>query len=116
MLISGDVNIDFWSAVRRTTGCEIRLTTAADVIMFLRDHDGVGGFTDIGSGTLSVADCQCGISDFVEKTISITGISYTVPAGHDLELKVIVPSTAAPADQIGFAYDTMSFPSVVNLP
>ena len=55
MAITGDVTIDFYSALRKTD-CAFVLDKAGEVTMFLRDHDGSGGFTDIGSGTISDAD------------------------------------------------------------
>ena len=81
--------------------------------IFLRDRDGSGGYTEIGSGTLSENDWQGGISDFVKKTITVAGLAYTVPKGNQLEAELI---TGPAGGDIWFAYDTVSHPSVVKLP
>ena len=65
---------------------------------------------------MTEADWQGGTSDFVEKTATISDIDYTLEADHQLEVKVIAPSAAAPAAGVWFAYDTTTYISVVNLP
>ena len=117
LLIAGDVTFKFWSALRDPTDCSFVLAASGDATMFLRDHDGAGSYKEIGSATTGViADWQGGVSDFVEKTITISGVSYTVPTGHELEAKVIVSGAAITADAVWFAYDTTAFSSVVTLP
>ncbi len=118
LVISGDVTIDFWSALRQGQGsCKTPLGKSAEVTVFLRDRDQSGGYTEIGSGTISDADWQGGVSgDHVQKTISISSINYTLSSDHQLEAKVIVPSAASPAPGVWFAYDTTSFSSFINLP
>ncbi len=114
-VISGDVTIDFWSAVR-LGGCGFSLGTSGEVTVFLRDRDTEGSYTEIGSSTATEADWQGGTSDFVEKTATISDIDYTLTADHQLEVKVIAPSVGAPAVGVWFAYDTTTYISVVNLP
>ena len=115
LVISGDVTIDFWSATR-LANCIFRLDVAGEVTIFLRDRDESGSYTEIGSATVSEADCQGGTSAFVEKTATIWDIDYTLTADHQLEVKVIGPSAGAPAVGVWFAYDTTTYISVVNLP
>ena len=69
---------------------------------------------EIANGTVSEADWQGGLSNFVAKTLSIGSVSYTVSAGNQLELKLIVG--AASGDDMWFSYDTTGYPSVVKIP
>ena len=109
MAIAGDVSVDFWAAIK-----DYNQNVAGSVSIFLRDYDGVGGHTEIGNGSISEADWQGGSGTFVQKTITVPGLSYTIPAGHELEAKVIVDD--ASGNDIWLAYDTASYLSVVRLP
>ena len=115
LVISGDVTVDFWSATRRSN-CTIQLGAVGEVTIFLRDRDTGRSYAEIGSSTVTEADWQGGVSDFVEKTATISDIDYTLEADHQLEVKVIAPSAGAPAVGVWFAYDTKTYISVVNLP
>ena len=108
MLISGDATIDFWAAIK-----DFSDNVTGKVTFFLRDYDGVGSYTEIGSGDLSEANWQGGSSTFVKKTITIPDLSYTVPVGHKLESKLIVDGVSG--DDMWFAYDTLIYPSVIKL-
>ena len=81
--------------------------------MFLREYD-AGSYIEIGQGTLSEADWQEGTSTWVQKTISIPGVNWTVSAGKELEVKIIVNGVAG--DDMWFAYDTMSFDTRITIP
>ena len=117
MVISGDVTVDFWSATRRGQGsCVIQLNRSAEATIFLRDRNDSGSYSEIGSGTLSEADWQGGTSDYVQKTLTISDINYTVASGHQLEAEVTVPSTQAPALGLWFAYDTTAYQTVLTVP
>ena len=59
-------------------------------------------------------DWQGDSSTWVLKTISVTGIDYTIPAGNELEVKLICPSESD--DDMWFAYDTTDYVSRVELP
>ena len=109
LAISGDVTVDFWSALK-----DFKLNATGSVTIFLRDYDGVSSYTEIGNSTISDSDWQGGISDFIQKTISIMGLSYTIPVDHELEAKLIVES--ASGANMWLAYDTTSRPSIVNIP
>ena len=82
--------------------------------MKIPHRDKAGAFTEIGSGDKFAADWQGGVSDFVLKTIAIGAISYTVPADHELEAKLVVGTLAA--DDMLFAYDTISFNTYIVVP
>ena len=108
LALDGTVTIDFWSAVKDFT-----LSTAGTVTLYLRDYDG-SSHIEIANGTVTKADWQGGVSDFVANTLSIASVDYTISAGNQLELKLIVG--AASEDDMWFAYDTTAHPSVVGIP
>ena len=120
LLISGDVTVDFWAAMK-----DFADGKAGEVTIFLRDLDESGSYTEISSGTVSDSNWQGGPSaascgsapplPFVEKTITMAGLSYNVAVGHQLEARVIVVDLGS-EDDMWFAYDTVEFPSRVNLP
>ena len=83
-----------------------------EVTVFLGDYDG-SNHTEIGNGSLVDDDWQGGSTDWVNKTLAINGLGYTIPAGNELEIKLIVESNAD--DDMWFAYDTTSYPSVVKI-
>ena len=83
------------------------------VTFYLRDYDG-SSHIEIANGTVSEADWQGGVSNFVNKTLSIGSMSYTIPKDNQLELKLIVG--AASGDDMWFAYDATGYPSVVQIP
>jgi len=103
LTISGDVSIDFWSRAN----ADVQVT----VTIYLRDYDGVSSYTEIGNG--SVSDLAWPIA-FTKKTITISGLNYTIPLGHQLEAKVIWSSVLG--SDMWFAYDTTAYPSVIKLP
>ena len=109
LAITGDVTIDFWSGLK-----DFKLSAVGRATIYLRDYDGVGAYTEIGDGQVFDADWQGGSGTFVKKTITIPDLSYTLPANHELEAKLIVNSGSA--DDMWFAYDTTSHASVIKLP
>ena len=104
----GTVTMDFWSAIK-----DFALDTTGAVTFYLRDYDG-SGHAEIANGTVSEADWQGGASNFVAKTLSIASVNYTVSAGNQLELKLIVG--AASGDDMWFAYDATGYPAVLKIP
>jgi len=106
--ISGTVTIDLWSALS-----DFGQGKRGIITIYLRDYDG-SSYTEIGDGTVDEADWQGGSSTWVMKTITISGLNYTIPAGNQLEVKLIVGSNAE--DNLWFAYDTNSYSSVVKTP
>ena len=71
------MTIEFWSAIKDFT-----LSTAGVVTFYLRGYDG-SSHIEIANGTVSAADWQGGVSNFVAKTLSIASVNYTVPAGNN---------------------------------
>ena len=108
MTINGTVNAVLWSAMK-----DFATAKQGSVTVFLRDYNG-STYTEICNGTLTEADWQAGASSWLQKTVSFSCGSYTVPAGNRLEVKLIVNATAA--DNMWFAYDTTAYKSRVELP
>jgi hypothetical protein len=104
----GTVNVIFYSAIKN-----FGQNKAGSVTVFLRDVNGSTA-TEICGGTLTLSNWQGGSSTWVARTLSLNCGSYTIPAGHRLEVKLVVASAAA--DDMWFAYDTASYPSEVRLP
>ena len=99
--------------VWRTGALSSPLALAGTVTFYLRDYDG-SSYVEITNGTVSEADWQGGVSNFVNKKLSIGSVNYTVQVDNQLELKLIVG--AASGDDMWFAYDTTGYPSVVRIP
>ena len=101
------VSIDFWSSVQDYT-----LGTTGSATFYLRDFDG-SSHSEIGNDMLFDGDWQGGSGTFVQKTAAVDSLNYTLAEGHELEVKVIVDASAI--NNMWFAYDTQSFPSIVKI-
>ena len=104
----GTVAVTVWAAIK-----DYGQGKAGEVFVYLRDHNG-STYTEIGNGSVFNADWQGGSSTFVEATINIPGLNYTLPAGNMLEVKIIVGSSAG--DDMWFSYDTTSHSTRVDSP
>lgn len=104
----GTVTIDLWTAMR-----DFGQEKAGEVIVYLRDYNG-SNHTEIGNGTAYEIDWQGGSTTWVQKTITVSGLDHTIPAGNELEVELTVGDNGA--DDMWFAYDTTSHPSVVQIP
>ena len=101
------VGIDFWSGVQNFT-----VGTTGSATFYLRDFDG-SSHTEIGDDIVFDADWQGGSGTFVQRTASIGSLDYTIPEGNELEVKLIVDSSAV--NNMWFAYDTLTYQSVVQI-
>ena len=108
LAISGDVLIELFASLSPLYQGE-----AGIIITYLRDHDGNGGYTEIGDGAAFSRDWQAGSVTFVERVAMIPGVGYTVPEGHELELRLVVDD--ASGQDMEFAYDAAQYASFVNL-
>jgi len=107
VVIEGDAMVKLWSATK-----DFDPALGGAVTVYLRDFDG-WSYVELGSGTLDDAPWQHGAPSWGLKTLTFPIGSYTVAAGHSLELKVIVEGWSA-AD-MWFAYDTGPYRSRVSL-
>ena len=107
LTIAGTVLIDIYAAIKGTPQGEVGAVT-----VFLRDKDGAS-YTEIASGTVFSRDWQSGSSTFVRRMAQIKSVSYTVLAGHELEVRLVAEGISN--DSMWVAYDTQNEPSLVNL-
>ena len=105
--IVGDVLVDLWSSLTPSNLAEVGI-----IVVYLRDFDGVG-YTEVGQGAIFKRDWQSGSIGLVERMALLQGVDYTVPADHQLEIKVIVD--IASQQDMRFGYDTKDYPSLLNI-
>lgn len=109
--IQGTVRVILWSAMK-----DFSTGKAGSVTVFLR-HFTAGGYTEIARGSLRQSDWQGGVGTWLPKTITLTGVNYSVPVnppGSKLEVLVVVNSDSD--DDMWFAYDTTTYRSLLILP
>ena len=105
--INGTVTVTIWAAVKGFgQGKE------GEVIVYLRDYNG-SSYTEIGNGSVFNADWQGGSNTFVQATVAIPGVSYTIPLGNMIEVKVVVGAQAG--DDMWLAYDTADYPAEADI-
>ncbi|MFC1969086.1 hypothetical protein ACFLVF_01180, partial [Chloroflexota bacterium] len=106
--INGDITLTLWGGIE-----DFQQSQRGVVIAYLRDFDG-SGYTEIANTSIDAPDWQSGEESWVEAVITFTGVSYTMQAGHFLEVKVLVDDVS---DQdMWFAYDTTDYPSRLEFP
>jgi hypothetical protein len=103
----GTVAISFWSAVPAFT-----LGTTGSATFYLRDFDGFS-HTEIGDDVVFDGDWQGGSGTFVQRAASVGPLDYTIPEGNELEVKLMVDSSAV--NNMWFAYDTSTHPALVQI-
>ena len=109
IVISGPVTVNIWSAVK-----DFSTSLAGELKFFLRDYDG-SSYTEIANGTLTGSPWDTDATGtWVNRLLEFGSVDYTLVAGNQLELKVIVGSGSA--DDMWLAYDTDSLASVMRLP
>jgi hypothetical protein len=92
---------------------DFRLARSGAIRVFLRDFDG-SSYTEITDGLLFDADWQDGSGTWTSHTLTLPSVSYTIPAGHRLEMKVLIDNVSD--EDMNLAYDTAFFPSRLILP
>ena len=108
LVIEEDSYIDFFAAMEDFEDDE-----DGEVHMFLRDRDpATGTYVEIGRGTIYEPEWHDVVTgEFVPKTIVIVDADYTVPVGHEIEIKVVVDDKAG--EDMWFAFDTATYPAVL---
>ena len=101
--------MNIWAAIRN-----FQQNQPGAYTVYLRDYDGAT-YTEISTSSVFAFDWQKGSTDFVNATVMMLDVNYTVPAGHELEVRLIADDIKASKD-MWFAYDTTSYPSVIKLP
>ncbi len=95
--LAGNVEVTLYSAMKDFTA-----DTRGYIEVYLQDCTG-NSCTTFASGSLDRAQWNDD-SGWSEDTIVLSGVSYTVAAGRQLELKILVHDDAG--DDMWFAYDT----------
>lgn len=109
LTIDGDVIVDLWAGIK-----SFALGVRGVATVYLRDYDpGASSHTEIASGSVFDRDWQGGSGTFVKKVILVPGVSYTIPAANELEVRLMVEGFSA--DSMWIAYDTTAYQSAVKL-
>ena len=111
LTITGDVRIDVWAAMK-----DFQLGTRGVITAYLRDVEvstSTATTTEIVNGSVFANDWSGGTANFVLRTIMIPNVSYTIPADHLLEVRLMVEDQSA--DAMWIAYDTTAYDSVVKM-
>jgi len=107
-VVEGTATVKLWTG---TPDFDVALGAA--VSAYLRDCYG-SSCVELGGGTLSDSTWQHGSTTWVLKTLMFPVGPATVPAGHSLEMVVVVePSSSS---DMWFAYDTNDLKSRVTVP
>lgn len=106
--IDGGVSMTLWSAMKDFTP-----NKAGAIVVFLRDCFNAS-CTTIGVINYAQPDWQSGSSNWHSVDLAITVGTYTMDAGHWLELKIVVPEQSD--DDLWFAYDTVSYDAHMHVP
>jgi hypothetical protein len=108
--ISGTVVLRIWCGI---TG--FPLAQQGSLVVYLRDFNPTTStYVEIANATLVDANWQAGSSTWVQKRINVAVASYTLAAGHRLEVKV--ETTAAASANMVIAYDMTGYPSSLSVP
>ena len=97
LVLAGDVEVTLFSAMKDFTADK-----RGYIQVYLRDCTG-NSCTTIASGSLDRGQWN-DASGWSEDTIVLSGVNYTVAAGRQLELKILVDDDSD--DDMWFAYDT----------
>jgi hypothetical protein len=103
--LKGNVTVSLWSAMKG-----FQPGKKGQITIYLSDFDG-SVHTEIVRAQFVDPNWQHGSSTWALKSLVIGVGSRVLPAGHRLELKVVVDSSSA--DDLWFAYDTAAYPSRV---
>jgi len=107
--IDGDVDLTLWTGMK-----DFGQAKRGVIVAYLRDFDGSSSYNEITSETLDAPDWQGGSETWIETPFTFSGVSYNIPLGHYLEVKVVVDD--ASDDDMWFAYDITDYKSRIELP
>ncbi|MFC1951011.1 hypothetical protein ACFLXN_01205 [Chloroflexota bacterium] len=76
------------------------------------------GAIDINGTTIPIILSLVPLGEFIDAALPGVDVNYTIPAGHQLEMKLIVPLDVEPVPSFDhwFSYDTTIFPAQVYIP
>jgi hypothetical protein len=107
--LSGTVTVDIWSATNTTVA-----NGTGSLIAYLRDYDpSSSAYTEIANATYT-AGYAAGRT-YYETPIRVTvTATYSLPAGHALEVKIESPTATSQYDML-VAYDTTTYSSALRV-
>ena len=107
--LDGPVTLTLWSAMQDfNTG----LRGVVDAGLFDCLPDG-SDCNLISTAQLDLADWSGGTSNWVEREVDFGSITAIIPGGRSLAVKIVVADNSG--DDMWFAYDTVSYPSRLNV-
>ncbi len=109
IVLSGNAKLRLWSAMKSFE------SKKASVQVGVYDCDSTGGScTQFASGTVtSTTSWSGGSSTWVVKDWDLGTVSRTISTGRTLQVRVVVADSSD--DDMWFAYDTTSYPSVLTV-
>jgi hypothetical protein len=107
--IGGAMSVDIWSATDTANA-----NRTGGIVAYLRDFNpaGAGTYTEIANGLYSATYAAGRTFYHYPITVNVA-TAYTLPAGHQLELK-LVASNAYQSNML-VAYDTTTYPSFLRI-
>ena len=106
--LDGPTSLEFWAAMR-----EFGAGKRGVVNAYLLDCDPTGtSCVEIADGSRDILDWSAGWGSWSPHAIGFGRVTYTVPDGRSLAVRVVVGSDSD--DDMMFAYDTADFPSRVT--
>lgn len=102
MNIDGEIEVHLWAATK-----DFQVNKRGHVIVHIRSWDG-SSFTSIANASLVVNDWMAGFEDFVPVSLLMTGISHTIDAGDQLDVRLLVGSQTQ-TSEMQFMYDFIDF-------
>ena len=107
--ISGTALVTLWS------GTQNFVAGKGAIAAYVRDFNpSTGAYAEIASAIRTSVNWQNGSTTWVIVGISVPITSYTVPAGHQVELKL--ETSASSSSNMWIAYDTTRYASTFKLP
>ncbi len=110
LTISGQATMVIWSATS-----SFRTGRAGNLTAGLVDYDvGAGTASLITSVSVTDANWQHGSSTWVRTTLTFPTATYTIPAGHRLEVRLVAATSSS--GRMWVAHDTAAYQSYLQLP
>jgi hypothetical protein len=101
--IAGPLDLTLWTATK-----DFEPDKGGSISIYLRDFNG-STHTTVAVTTYTLVDWQNGSPTWVMLNVQMGVGAYTIAAGHQLELKIIVNNSSE--DDLWFAYDTETYDS-----
>ena len=108
LVLGGDAYLTFFAAIK-----DFEQEKEGKLRILLREHDGLGGYVELGEANVTGNDWQGGSTGFVEKTVVFPGVVHTLLPGHLLEVRFIVRNPGG--HDMWLAYDTTDYPATLRL-